>query len=1651
MSYKNIPNYCYQQFMKLIFILNFILLTCFFLNSFDSKGQLSDVQVQEDLLFYSDSTYMSSHESLIKSAKLLGFRYKRDFVFQWRDLSENTRITIYDINDFLKKNGYDPRTTIKYFLTPIALIQKLQGEKDLINYLNISRQSLSQLSKNEFNSYLKNIISFLENHRLYQYQYNYLQTQDSSFILKYARLPETYKGMSSILDTVIYMPVQGQVSLISLNDQLILEDVEGIYLPHKNLFIAKSAIANWGIHFLDKKLVFVKMQNFIFKATDFHIEANESFMTYKQDDINFQDIEGKFTYIKRQKAEMPVFQSYHDYHKIPVRSDIILIGGFTLRGKTISISSLDSKKANLNVYVNGKTKFNFFTEEGIIFNREDSVLKSKKGEVRFMITDQDTIFHPAMSLHFDIFRNKLVNRKDKNNYKKHPFTNQLHKVLIDADQVSWLVDEDSIYFDILNAKEDIPLVIESDKYFDDYKYKRLQGLLSYSPLKIAIYYSQRIKKRKFKIDDLAWFYKKNAKAIRASLLNLVYQGFADYNATKDELTLKKRAYFYYSSANALRLYKNNLERKNQKPYTANYDQIRFTSRVTHGHNAIYTPADSLLTIAGAKNFTISDSLNIVAKPEGNIIHLRPNRDIAFDGSIQAGQTIFYGNNLIFLYDSFNIDMTIVDSISFLLPDSLNANRFIELPNKILNTRAKLYLSEPLNKSGLKKYPEYPKLSMLEKSIVDFDGNEILNGVYDSSVYFTIPPFSQDSLENFNPLKLKLSGTFKSGIFPDFKEVLRIQEDYSLGFQEHKVPKKGFKLFENKDSIEDINFQGAINLDNRGITSNGQIKYITSTLNSEAFVYYQDSITTKSGRGEITVIGDTASIYPDVILPNYSLLWKINGDSMLLTTKDTLFDLYEGLIDFGGTLIYGKTSLMGDGEIVAHEYNEISSSFLFLRDTYTSESSSLSLKRDSIIDLPAMAAHNVETHHDLTNHITTLNKNDPHFNSFVFPRIGYKSSIEKAVWLLDSNKIILSNQEKAADFISTNPEEDSLKLSGTNAVYDKKGGTLRITDLEPIIVANNEIIPADSTAIIREGKGIDEILNAQIYINRDTRYHHLSNAKIKIKSSHSFNGSGLYNFQKNDGEIVQIKFNSFDIQRVSQLINELSSKQQKKLLANTKGEYITQGTAKIPFSEPLSLFDGLNYYGNIFLKDNIEGLSLDGNIGLKIKRPNNAYFSYKSETANNYTKIKIDENLKSIDDKKLLTGIYRDIKNQELFGSFIEEVENRKYATIFQTDGNLVFNKDNKTYQIVPENKKATNFLIQDTIKVGNALVYNHNKKLIDFTGNIQLLEPNNDFDLKTTAIGQYSIENKSFSANTLLLFKTAGIGNMLTNISKHFEFIPSEDGKDMPQEDIILRKNIITKIAQIVDNSTFSKLDQTVLNDNYLSGLFRDFVVFSNLDLEWSNDFSAFFNPKGKARLANILSQNINNDITVYIEIPKDKNDNIFTLFLISNDEEWYFLEIEKNKLTTLSSNAEYNILASTNKKTALNINIGDYDEIVGYVDHFRRDYLKLERPLDLREPIKIVTQKGKVDNKEEEEIEQEEEVLLDDIIEDSEPDLDIEDKKKNKDTKKRKQTKKEEENDDEFLLDDGFESHEDDLESIKLLKEQEEKERQALKKKPSN
>ena len=893
----------------------------------------------------------------------------------------------------------------------------------------------------------------------------------------------------------------------------------------------------------------------------------------------------------------------------------------------------------------------------------------------------------------------------------------------------------------------------------------------------------------------------------------------------------------------------------------------------------------------------------------------------------------------------------------------------------------MYLSDPRNKSGLQTYLEYPKIKMLEESTVEFDGTEILGGAYDSSIQFKINPFEQDSLGNFDPLKIKLKGTFKTDIFPDLTQTLVVQEDYSLGFKDHHTPEEGLKVFQELHHVDDITFKGSISLNNQGITGGGQIDYITSNLKAQSFIYYQDSVLTQSGQGTIRALEDSDK-YPDVTLSRFTMSWDVVNDKMKLTTQDTTFKIYDDVVDMEGVMIYSNENLIGSGKVISDDYEEQSRSFIFLKDTYESGGADLKIKSDT--DKAAIIASNVNNEHDLPNQKITMRKAGVE-NSFRFPKIDYESSIEEAVWYRDSNKIEMVSKDNIATFVSNNPKEDSLTFEAWKATYDKNKKFLHIKIMKPIIVGNNHIIPNNKEVIIYEETGLEKLHNAEIYINKDNKYHHLSEAEIEIKSSHQFIGNAFYNFHKTNGQIVKIKFNSFDIKRTADLIAQTHSKDEIRKWKKLNQEFITEAEADISVDAPLDLFEGLNYYGKVFLKDYVKSLSLDGGISLEIDRTNNPSFAYKSESVQDYTSIFVDNTLKSLDNEQLLSGIYR-TEDNDLFGSFIQTTDIQKPIPIFEGSGNLTFDSEYEIYKLLPnEDFRVKNDFVSDIINIGNSLSYDYVNQILRFSGNMKLLEANKHFEFVSIGIGKYLITQDKFSANCLFSFTLSGTSNLFKVFGTDFESKVAEDHNSKPK---LKDDNFALKLAQLISPDKFKRLSRSIIQERRTIEIFKNQIIFSNLNLKWNVETRAFFND-GYINIANVLNKHIDNNVRGYIEIPKSENDYTINMFFINDDEEWYFMSLDKNKLSTLSSNPEYNTFAATNNSKELNLSIADYDEIVGYVDLFRRDYLDLEEPITLKEPEEIVISKKK--NREEDqepEVQETDDLFLedeDDITEDKE------------------------------------------------------------------
>ncbi|MEQ9564607.1 MAG: hypothetical protein RLN85_02080, partial [Pseudomonadales bacterium] len=193
----------------------------------------------------------------------------------------------------------------------------------------------------------------------------------------------------------------------------------------------------------------------------------------------------------------------------------------------------------------------------------------------------------------------------------------------------------------------------------------------------------------------------------------------------------------------------------------------------------------------------------------------------------------------------------IDSMRMTVPlrDSTKADAGFEqvtLQNELTETSGTLYLNSPDNRSGVRQNNRYPYFNSDSEAIVYFDGKEILNGAYDKSVKFIIPPFEVDSLERKDGESISFEVTFNSGgIFPTFPETLHIQEDRSLGFT-HQIPDEGYNLYGTEAKTYE-----EIRLSSKGMRGYGQIDFLTTTIYSDDFIYYPDSVTTDGTGGVIS--------------------------------------------------------------------------------------------------------------------------------------------------------------------------------------------------------------------------------------------------------------------------------------------------------------------------------------------------------------------------------------------------------------------------------------------------------------------------------------------------------------------------------------------------------------------------------------------------------------------------------------------------------------------------------------------------------------------------------------------------------------------------------------------------------------------------------
>lgn len=1168
-------------------------------------------------------------------------------------------------------------------------------------------------------------------------------------------------------------------------------------------------------------------------------------------------------------------------------------GGFKLNGTTVYSFGDTDNKSVIRFYKENQLAMKAVSENFSI-KREERVVAEKVSVSLYF--GNDSIVHPSVNFRFDIPTQELHLTKGSRAGDKVPFYDSYHGVTIDADKLDWYLKSDTIFFNdkklaaVASAGE--KSVIESIKYFQTEDYRKIQNIATYNPLAKMKSYSDLMGTRVLDAKALAQQFNVNmdASSIQNLLFDLASRGFLNYDFDLQKVTLFDKLFHYVDASNE----------------KVDYDDIKLISLAPKMENAYFPVRDSVITINGLSNVEFSSKQKVGLKPLGDKILLKKNRNMTFNGRLFAGRTLFYGNYFNFDYNEFNIKMDSALNLDLYLPTGevdkkMQPITFV-VKSSIEKVKGVLLIDAPNNKSGKEDIALFPSINTKGFSYVFYDQKKIHEGCYHrDSFYFQLDRFNLNALDSLTAGDLNFKGSMVSAyIFPDYREVLTIQADTSLGFIT-QTPESGFPAYTNKG-----NYKGALSLSNRGYYGNGHLKYLGSDMDSDTILFkpremlcHAHTFALKEDRSAVP--------FPEVSGSGIIVDWLPYLDSMYLTSSVTPFDMYKsGLHHFKGRLALSPGGLSGMGEL-DWDKGTISSAYMpFGAFSARADTMNLQVKALNASDQIALDTRNIRGEVDFDRQNGHFKANTEYVTS-ALPYNQYLTSMNEFDWDMRNQTItFLAPPDKYALFTSTHPDQDSLTFNGKTAFYDLKTNDLNIGGIPYIQTCDAFVYTEKGEVHIKPGGVMDTLLNARIVCDTSNQYHVINRATVQIGGRKFYSAQGFYEY--NIGEKAQeIRFDNIIGQRVGK--GQMS---EKKTVTRATGEIAPDATFYIDhktlFQGTISLSaENKNLFFNGFAKFDAQ------------KLPNPGWFSVRSEADKNNLIIAYDEP-RNPEGDPLRTGLYISKEVGVVYPRVMMPLFLRKDRVLLDARG------------VFKYNKQPDEFVFGDSAKIvggakkGCKFVFQNPNAGIQAEGVLQL--------------GSGLKNVKAFSAGRVRTeFLPVGtVDQALDSLTMAPEIPDAKVNLDvMTGIEMNFPERLLKYIIADIYSNQFNKNEIDYNREDWIEKALAEFIadekdwtkvvsdmkaktleipakyntfefLFSKLPLKWDTEYGSFVNRDMNLGIQSIANTPVNEYIKGYIEfkMPSSEDDRLYIYLKMAN-ENVYFFGYQQGVLSVTSSNPKFN------------------------------------------------------------------------------------------------------------------------------------------------
>ena len=808
------------------------------------------------------------------------------------------------------------------------------------------------------------------------------------------------------------------------------------------------------------------------------------------------------------KYTYPQFRSYQKDFKIPdIVPGVDYEGTFMMNGSKM-VTNDEENPGTLVFYRDDKR---FITAKAAQFSVSPSRLTVEKASVTIYI-GKDSIYNDGVTLRYQTSDKtvNIINNPQRNFYS--PYSDSYHNMDIFSDNISWKVGDKELKFGTLgNAGDASFCTFESANYYAANKARAIQGIDAVNPAVLVFNYAKkRGYEGEFHVEDFAKAIHLDIMQAKLMVHTLAKSGLVRYNEGTQRVTCKPKLEDYVKAVNQVK--------------THDYDAIVLESS-SKGGNARLDLESNDLHIQGIQKFVVSDSQKVAIYPRKGQVVVHQNRDLSFSGRIDAGRFVMYITDGEFSYSRFNLNLPQVDSLYFYVKmfDDPEQERLVRTP--LRNLVAEIQIDEANNHSGLKPTKGFPVLTSKEKSYVYYDVPDMQHGAYKrDNFYFTLDPFVVNNLDDFETDSLWFGGVLTSaGIFPDFREPLRVQPDYSLGFV-RDTPKEGFPAYGGKGR-----FTSTLDLSYHGLHGRGRLDYLTSVTQSQTILFLPDSM---------FAVTDTFYVreeqgFPEIHNGKTLERWFPYKDSMQVAQMrdGTPFSMFNG-----HSVLYGYVALRPQGAVASgkaqvEEDGTLESPLFTLTSTEMDARVSTFTLRSRIYDKVAFYAENMQAHVDYKNRHADFTSNDE-LGCTKLPVLQYMAYVNKFSWQMDEQTLDLMDsrsedsqglenmalrdrvgREKmpGARFISTHPKQDSLQFFAIRGGYKYDQAQLTAKQVFLLNVADAAIAPAGDTLHISANAEMKVIQKSHLLAARDNKYHEFYDADIIVTGANAYNGKGYIDY------------------------------------------------------------------------------------------------------------------------------------------------------------------------------------------------------------------------------------------------------------------------------------------------------------------------------------------------------------------------------------------------------------------------------------------------------------------------------------------------------------------------------------------------------------